>query len=79
MKPMKNETLADFFQHIAWALGGQQCDCGHNPFNGLARWCDKYVNAEGQWSEEFGPIGKTSRFFCRVAGFFNRIAYRLQP
>lgn len=40
MRTMKQirENLGDLIQHFAWAVFGQECDCGHNPFNRLARW-----------------------------------------
>jgi hypothetical protein len=37
------EEVGDFVQHLAWAFLGQECDCGHNPLNGLARWFAKPV------------------------------------
>ena len=40
MKTMKQirENLSDFIQHLGWAFLGQECDCGHNKFNWLARY-----------------------------------------
>ena len=35
------EDVGDLIQHFAWAVMGQQCDCGHNPFNRLARWFNR--------------------------------------
>ena len=37
------EDVGDLIQHLAWAIIGQECDCGHNPFNRLARWFSKSV------------------------------------
>ena len=38
MRMNVREELGDLVQHFAWAVFGQECDCGHNPFNRLARW-----------------------------------------
>ena len=43
MKTSIREKIGDWVQHLAWAILGQQCDCGHNPFNRLARWFDRPV------------------------------------
>jgi len=43
------QKLADFITHAGWALMGQPCDCGHNPFNRLAYFVDPWMNAPGAW------------------------------
>lgn len=45
------DTLGDFFLHLGWALMGQGCDCGHNPFNRLAGFMDKRVNRPELWDD----------------------------
>ena len=35
------EIASDFVSHVGWMFHGQECDCGHNPFNGAARWFQK--------------------------------------
>lgn len=42
--------LAEHFLHLGWALFGQECDCGANRFNWLAR-----MIGEGQWDDEGEP------------------------
>lgn len=42
--------IAEHLLHIGWALFGQECDCGHNRFNHLARWI-----GEGKWTDDLEP------------------------
>ena len=72
------QKLADFVQHLSWAVIGQECDCGHNPFNPLARFMDRHVNTDDQWDmETVTPIGRKSLLACRVSDRLRVIARRL--
>jgi len=73
------EKIANFLQHLSWALGGQQCDCGSNPFNSLARWMDQRVNADDQWSENFEPIGRWSRAIDKPSTWLSKLGMWIDP
>lgn len=71
---MKNEKLSDFFTHLGWALWGQECLCGKNPFNWLAYRLDPYMNGPGQYDDDTlehhqltgRTLDRVGRFFCHV-------------
>ena len=72
------QWLVDFIQHLAWAIIGQECDCGHNPFNALARFMDRHVNTDDQWDmETVTPIGRKSMLACRVSDQLRHLSYML--
>ena len=49
------EDVGDFIQHFAWALWGQQCDCGYNWFNRMARWFERQPWAS-QFDDDLNPL-----------------------
>lgn len=42
--------LAEHMLHFGWALFGQECGCGANRFNWLAR-----IIGEGNWTDDLEP------------------------
>lgn len=53
--------LAEHFLHFGWALLGQECDCGHNRFNWLAR-----LIGEGKWTDDLEPANLSTRLKYNV-------------
>ncbi len=48
------EWIGTQMLHFGWALFGQECDCGDNHFNWLARQIDGNAN----WDDELNePVG----------------------
>lgn len=76
---VKNQKLSDFCQHLAWAIVGQECSCKSNPFNKLAYWCDKHVNADDQWDDDLNTIGWKATIACKVAKPITRLSNWLDP
>jgi len=59
--------------HFGWAIWGQECDCGHTPFNGLARVMAR-VGCLGRVDESrFGEA------IYRVGSLFYRAGMSLDP
>jgi len=50
------EHTSSFIYHAGWACVGQECDCGHNPFNGLAKRVDPWMNGADNWVETDGAF-----------------------
>lgn len=66
--------LAEHLLHIGWAIMGQECHCGDNRFNWLARLQD-----EGQWTDDGEPANLwTSATLCVGEAFVNAYC-RLMP
>lgn len=66
--------LAEHLLHFGWALFGQECECGHNRFNWLARRM-----SEGNWTEDLEPADRWTRIKFEVGDFFVRAHGRLMP
>lgn len=48
------EEVADLLLHLGWAFFGQECECGHNPFN----WMARRIDGEAGWDDERDcPVG----------------------
>lgn len=78
---MKSYFISDQLSHIGWAFGGQQCHCGKNPFNWLARLCeriDQHDRVDQMPFDQFDTYyDKQIRY--RVADKFHRWAEAVQP
>lgn len=57
--------LAEELLHFGWALFGQECDCGFNRFNWLAR-----LIGEGRWDDEGEPADLRTDIKFRVGCAF---------
>jgi len=70
LKDRVQEEIGDFLCHFGWAIWGQECDCGYNPFNRLARFMQRYPDGDWDWPE--GPHGRdwwiyyTGNFFVEL-------------
>ena len=53
--------LAEHLLHIGWAMMGQECACGYNRFNWLAR-----LMGEGQWIDGREPATRWTAIKCWV-------------
>ena len=42
--------------HFGWALFGQECDCGHNLFNWLARGVQRVLPADSETVFKIGSL-----------------------
>lgn len=70
------ETIGNLLLHLGWAIGGQGCDCGDNPFNRLADFMDKRVNREDLW-DDLEPRTWWLKAICYVSEWLIRIGTRL--
>lgn len=66
--------LAEHLLHFGWALFGQECGCGSNRFNWLAR-----LVGEGQWDAEGEPANLRTRIKFNVGHAFVLMHGRLLP
>ena len=62
------EDVGDLIQHFAWAVMGQECDCGHNPFNRLARWFSKPVFESYGDDDDMTPLNWQTKTTSFVGG-----------
>lgn len=79
---MKSEKLSDFFTHLGWALWGQECNCGSNPFNWLAERLDPYMNDPNKWDDDtmtLLPGYWAERALSRIGFFFYDIGIKTMP
>ncbi len=57
--------FAEHLLHFGWAWFGQECGCGHNRFNWLARRI-----GEGKWDDEGEPANLWTKVKFEVGSFF---------
>lgn len=57
--------FAEHLLHFGWAIFGQECDCGHNRFNWLARWI-----GEGNWTDEGEPADRWTKIKFEIGHWF---------
>ena len=70
---MRN-AIGEFLIHLGWAIWGQECDCGHNPFNGLARFIARFL--PDRESEE---MSRFERATWHVGDLIYRAGMSLHP
>lgn len=63
---MKSQYLSDFFTHLGWAFWGQECECGHNPFNWLARLTAPHMTDLENWNDRGEPTTRRGRLLYWV-------------
>jgi hypothetical protein len=66
---MLRDEFGELCLHLGWAFLGQECDCGHNPFNWLAR-----LIGPGKFDDD-KPHGFT-RITYPIGSFFYRLGCR---
>lgn len=64
--------IAEMMLHFGWALFGQECNCGGNYFNCLARWM-----GEGNWTDDLEPADLWTSLKYHVGYAFVRAHARL--
>lgn len=79
---MKSEKLSDFFTHLGWALWGQECECGKNPFNWLAYHILPWMDDPNKWNDETMTLKSEfvlERIVQSIGGFFYRLGIKTMP
>ena len=66
--------FAEHLLHFGWALFGQECDCGANRFNWLARHVD-----EGTWDDEGEPVTLWTKIKFNIGHAFVSAHGRIIP
>lgn len=66
--------LAEHLLHFGWALFGQECDCGHNRFNWLAR-----LIGEGEWDDDGDAVNLKTKIKFHVGHAFVLAHGQLMP
>jgi hypothetical protein len=70
--------LGNQLTHFGWALWGQGCDCGHNPFNRLADCIDPWINDERYICEEMlTSMSRTRNIVSSIGGVFVNLGTKL--
>lgn len=59
------DWFAGHLLHFGWAFLGQECDCGHNRFNWLAR-----LIGDGQWDDDGEPSNRLTRIKFEIGHWF---------
>ena len=68
------DWLSNHLLHIGWAIFGQECECGHNRFNWLAR-----LIGHGNWTDNLEPADRWTAIKHRAGDALLTAHAKLMP